>query len=225
VSDEEKTTEQFVREESREGDRRPEVDPHDDRTQEFSHLGLSRMRLDWKEGDAQAMAGLHQMIENVILEHFGSAYQIMNDIYEIVREPKVDPVTAEIETDEQGWTVWERNESGAFIEDYSRLGSKEVKDFLFKITTRLFQWEQDAARLWGDSMFAKAVWEQALAQGYQDSRSNGARTVEDRTQAARVVARDDRLFALFLSVVSRRADAVTRSMNLLSQRLKDVLQA
>lgn len=222
MSDEEKTTEQFVQEESQEADRRPEVDLHDDRTREFSHLGLSRMRLDWREGDAQAMVDLHRMIENVVLEHFGAAYQIMNDLYEIVREPNVLE-GGEIETDEHGFTVWERNESGAFIEDYSRLGSKEVKDFLFKITTRLFQWEQDAAKLWGDSMFAKAVWEQQLAQGYQDSRSNGARTVEDRTQAARVSAREDRLFALFQSVVSKRADAVVRSMSLLSQRLKDVL--
>jgi hypothetical protein len=222
VSDEERTAEQFVREESQEADRTARVDPHDDRTQEFTHLGLSRMRLDWREGDAQAMAGLHRMVENVILEHFGSAYQIMNDLYEIVREPKVDEHGV-IETDEHGWTVWERNESGAYIEDYSRLGSKEVKDFLFKITTRLFQWEQDAARLWGDAMFAKAVWEQQLAQSYQDSRSQGARTVEDRMQAARVSSREDRLFALFLSIVSRRADACVRSMNLLSQRLKDVL--
>lgn len=222
MSDEEKTTDQFVREESQEADRRPEVDLHDDRTQEFSHLGLSRMRMDWSAGDAQAMAGIHQMIENVILEHFGSAYQIMNDLYEIVREPKVLE-GGEIETDEHGWTVWERNESGAYIEDYSRLGSKEVKDFLFKITTRLFQWEQDAAKLWGDSMFAKAVWEQAIGQAYQDSRSQGARTVEDRTQAARVSAREARLFGIFQSVISRRADAVVKSMTNLAQRLKDVL--
>lgn len=225
MNDEEKTSEQFVREESREADRTPEIDLHDDRTQEFSHLGLSRMRLSWRDEDAQAVAGLHQMIENVILEHFGSAYQIMNDLYEIVREPKFNPETGVIETDEHGWTVWQRGESGTFVEDYSRLGSKEVKDFLFKITTRLFQWEQDAARLWGDSMFAKAVWEQALAQGYQDSRLQGARTVEDRTQAARVHAREDRLFGIFQSIISRRADAVVRSMQLLSQRLKDVLAA
>lgn len=225
MTGEERTTEQFVRDESREAELPSEVDLHDDRTQEFSHLGLSRMRLDWSEGDAQAVVDLHRMIENVILEHFGSAYQIMNDLYEIVREPKVNQETGEIETDENGWTVWERNDSGAFIEDYSRLGSKEIKDFLFKITTRLFQWEQDAAKLWGDSMFAKAVWEQQLARSYQDSRIQGARTVEDRTQAARVASRDERLFALFQSVISRRADAVVRSMQLLSQRLKDVLLA
>lgn len=221
----EKTTEQFVREESQEADRPSDVDAHDDRTQEFSHLGLSRMRLDWREGDAQAMAGLHQIVENVILDRFGGAYQVMNDLYEIVRQPRVDVLTGEVLLDDHGFPLWERNESGAFIEDYTKLGSKEVKDFLFRITTRLFQWEQEAASLWGDAMFAKAVWEQSLAQMYQDSRLSGARTVEDRTQAARVGSREDRLFALFRSLISRRADAVVRSVTVLSQRLKDVLVA
>lgn len=224
MSDEERAEEKFVREESQEAERTPDVDPHDDRTQGFSHLGLSRMRLGWRDEDAEAMTGLHQVVDNLMMEHFGAAYQIMNDLYEIVREPHILE-GGEIATDINGFTIWERNESGTYIEDYTRLGSKEVKDFLFKITTRLFAWEQSAASLWGDAMFAKAVWEQALAQGYQDSRSTGARTVEDRTQAARVSSRDDRLFALFRSLISRRADALVRVMNLLSQRLKDVLSA
>jgi hypothetical protein len=225
VIDDEGSVERFVRQESQEADRLPEVDPHDDRTRENTSSGLSRMRLDWRDEDAEAVAGLHQIIDNIILEHFAGAYQVMNDLYEIVREPKVNSTTGEIETDEHGWTVWERTDSGAYIEDYSRLGSKEVKDFLFKITTRLFQWEQTAAKLKGDSMFAKAIWEQSLARHYQDSRLSGGRTVEDRTQMARAGSRDDRLFSIFRSVISWRADAIVRSMSLISQRMKDVLVA
>lgn len=223
MSEDEGVVERFVRQESEEADRLPEVDPHDDRTRENTGTGLSRMRLEWGDEDAEAVMGLHQIIDSVILEHFAGAYQVMNDLYEIVREPKVNPATGEIETDENGFTVWERTESGAYIEDYSRLGSKEIKDFLFKITTRLFQWEQTAAMLKGDSQFAKAVWEQSLARHYVDSRTAGARTVEDRTQAARSGSRQDRLFSIFCTVVSWRADAIVRSMSLLSQRMKDVL--
>jgi hypothetical protein len=223
VIDDEGAVERFVRQESQEADRLPEVDPHDDRTRENTSSGLSRMRLEWRDDDAEAVAGLHQIIDNVILEHFAGAYQVMNDLYEIVREPKVNRETGEIEVDEHGWPVWERSESGAYIEDYSRLGSKEVKDFLFKITTRLFQWEQSAAKLKGDSMFAKAIWEQALARHYVDSRTAGGRTVEDRTQMARTGSREDRLFSIFRTVISWRAEAIVRSMSLLSQRMKDVL--
>jgi hypothetical protein len=38
-------------------------------------------------------------------------------------------------------------------------------------------------------------------------------------------AADERYFAIFESVLSRKADAIVRSMERLSQRLKDVMQS
>lgn len=221
---EERTQDRVLREVSQEADRLPEVDHHEDRTQEFTHLGLSRMRYEWRQEDAEEMVGIHSVIDRLMLENFGAAYQIMNELYEIVREPQVLD-GGEIATDIHGFTIWARTESGSYIEDYSNLGSREVKDFLFKITTQLFNWEQAAAAIHGDAMFAKAMWERRFSLGYMDSRVNGSRTVEDRTQAARVASFDDRLFGLFQANLSRRADALVRSMTLLSQRMKDVLSA
>lgn len=223
--EDDKTEEQVVREASVEADQPMQVDPHDDRTLEFERTGLSRLRTTWSEEDADAMAGIHGVVEREIMVHFAGAFQIMNEIYDIVREPHVNRRTGEIEKDAYGFTIWLRTETGAFIEDYSKLGHKEVEHFLFRVTTRLFDWEQQAAQLWGDSMFAKALWEQSLARGYQAAREAGGRTVEDRTQAARLASYDERLFGIFKALISRRADAVVRSMNLLSQRLKDVLSA
>lgn len=226
MSDEkDQTEEQVVREVSEQADQPMTVDAHDDRTLEFQRTGLSRLRTAWSEEDADALAGIHGVVEREIMIHFAGAFQIMNEIYDIVREPAVDPKSGVIETDQYGFTVWLRTETGAFIEDYTKLGHKEVEHFLFRITTRLFDWEQQAAQLWGDSMFAKALWEQSLARGYQTARETGGRTVEDRTQAARLASYDDRLFGIFRALISRRADAVARSMQLLSQRLKDVLSA
>lgn len=223
--DDDRTEEQVIRDASAEADQSMEVDPHDDRTFEFARTGLSRMRTTWAPEDADAMAGIHAVVEREVLVHFAGAFQIMNEIYDIVREPSVDTTTGEIEKDQYGFTVWLRTETGAYLEDYSKLGHKEVEHFLFRITTRLFEWEQMAAQLWGDAMFAKALWEQSLAEGYQDARTNGARTVEDRTQAGRVASREERLFGIFRALISRRADAVVRSTTLLSQRLKDILSA
>lgn len=201
-----------------------EVDLHDDRTREFTSDGQSRMRTEWRPEDAEDMAVIHRLVDEILLERFGDSYVIMNDLYEIVREPRVGP-SGEIETDQYGFTVWERTASGSYIEDYSRLGNKEIKDFLFKITTRLFAWEQEAVTLWGDSMYAKGLWESRFSRGYLDSRMTVGKTVEDRTQAGREAAMADRFFGIFQSVLSRRADALVRSMTLLSQRMKDVLSA
>lgn len=222
MTEEERAADRAMREASEEADRPMEVELHEDRTQEFSTPAENRLRTDFRPEDREAVHGLHAVIDRLMLEHFGGAYQIMNDLYEIVREPRVLE-GGEIATDIHGFTIWETTESGAYIEDYSRLGSKEIKDFLFKITTRLFQWEQEAARIHGDAMYAKALWERAYALGYTSALHNGGRTVEDRTQAARVASVDDRFFGIFQTNFSRRADALVRSMALLSQRMKDVL--
>jgi hypothetical protein len=218
----ERRTEEVIREMSQEADKTPEIDLHEDRTREMTSLSLSRMRWEWPPELRGAMEDLHAMIDNQMLIKFAGAYQIMNDLYMIVREPMVVE-GGEIVTDAHGWPIWMTNESGAYIEDFSCLGIKEVQNFLFRITTQLFAWEQTSASLWGDAMFAKSVWEEAVALGYERSKTSGGRTVEDRTQAARLVSRDERLFALFQSTLSRKAEALVKSMQLLGQRLKDVL--
>ncbi len=225
MSDEaDRSLDRVIREESLEADRPMVVDPHDDRTLEFERVGLSRMRTEWRPEDADAIAGLHSVVEREMLIHFAGAYQVMNEIFDIVREPHV-LTGGEIATDVYGFTIWARTETGAFVEDYTKLGRKDVEHFLFKITTQLFEWEQASAKFRSDSQFAKALWEHSMAQGYQDSRAQGAKTVEDRTQAGRLASWDDRLFGIFQTSMSWKAEAIVRSMQTLGQRLKDVLSS
>lgn len=225
MSEEDDRTEaQIIREMSAEADQPMAVDPHDDRTLEFERTGLSRLRTSWTPEDAEALDGINGIVEREIMIYFAAAFQIMNEVYDIVREPVADS-NGEVVRDQYGFPVWLRTETGAFIEDYSKLSHKDVEHFLFRITTRLFDWEQQAAQFWGESMFAKAVWEQRLAASYAQARENGGRTVEDRTQAARLGAYEERLFGIFRALLSRKADAVVASMTRLSQRLKDVLSA
>lgn len=219
----ERSTEVHVREEAKEAEQQTTVEVHDDRTREFTHTSLSRMRLDWSPEDRQAVDDLHDVVERRMLVLFGDAYRVINDLYEIVRQPMVDG-DGVIQKDENGWTVWARDAlTGSYLEDYSLLTSFQVKHMLFQITTRMFEWEQSAADLWGDSMFAKAQWETAIAQGFEGAKESGQRTVEDRTQYARRVSREERYFAIFQTLISRKADALVRSMERLGQRLKDVL--
>lgn len=215
-------TEQIIREMTEGADEPIDVEPHADRTREFTHTSLSRQRWSWDPDDQRAIDGIHQILDNEMLRRFSGAYQIMNDLYEIVREPEVTD-QGEIVTDVNGWTVWATTSSGAYVEDWYRLGHKDMSNFLFRIVTGLFAWEQTAAQIHGDSLFAKAMWEEAVAIQYQTARDTGQRTVEDRTQSARRLSQDQRLFGIFQSNLSRRADALVRSMTTLSQRLKDIL--
>lgn len=198
-----------------------EVDPHDDRTKEFRTLGQARMRFEWGNEDQVVMHEILQTVEDRLAVNFTDAYQILNDLYEIVREPEVDE-SGEILTDRYGWTLWAKTESGRYIEDYSRLGIKERDNAVMQITTRLFDWEQRAADAWAEAMFAKAEWEQRYSYAFQDDSHGGRRTDEAMTQRARIGSRQERYFALYLSSYSRKADSLVRSLERISLRLSQM---
>lgn len=225
--DQDRKTEEIIREMSKKADQLMDVEMHDDRTRTFSSPSLARMAVRGPDPELERiLERLNEMADREILKLFGNAYQIMNDLYAVVRIPQHHVDTGEVLTDKYGFPIWEINDSGYPIEEWDRLGYKEREDFLFRITTNLFAWEQAAATLRGNSQYAKALWENALSQGYEDARLGGARTtVEDRTQAARLASRDERLEGIFYTVLSHRADALARSLTLIAQRLKDVLSS
>lgn len=210
--------EQAVREASEESDSLAEVRVHLDETMETKTPGFTRMRVEWNPHDAPIIENVRMVADSRILQLFSDAFVLMNEVYDLVREKETDE-NGEVVLDRHGFPVWAKNEAGAYIEDYNRLTRAEQEDLLFKITTRLFEWKQTAADLWGDAMFAKALWEEAMAVGFDAPQ--GRLTVEDRTQKGRLASRDERYHAIFRSVLSRRADAVCSTMELLGQRLKD----
>jgi hypothetical protein len=210
-----------VREASKDADKTTEVRVHEDETKETKTPGFSRMRTDWQGPDAAQVHALKSIVDGRILTLYADAFVIMNEVYDLVREPEVDEETGEYRLDNHGFPIWRRHPSGAFVEDFTVLTQGQKEDLLFRITTRLFEWKQTSADLWGEAMFAKAQWEEAMAIGFDTP--PGKLTVDDRTQKGRLASREERYFAIFLSLISRRADAVTGSMELLAQRLKDAL--
>lgn len=220
----EKAAEAALDRENEEIDQPAEVDPHDDKTLEFRTLGFTRMRFDWSPEDQMVMSDILAHVEDRMMVNFTDAYQILNALYDLVREPEVDD-DGVIKTDRHGWPVWAQNEYGGYIEDYSRLGYKERDDFLQKITTRLFDWEQRGAEAWTEAMFAKAEWEQRYAHAFMDDSRGGRKTDEAMTQRARTGSREERYFALFLSGYSKKCDALIKSMERISLRLSQINSA
>lgn len=203
------------------------TEPHDDavlpeeRERTFRNPGFSRMRTEWNSEDHAVIQHAKGVVEGRLLENFSDAYQVMYEVYDLVRTPLTDDKGV-IETDQWGFTLWARNPSGSYEEDWSRLTSKERQNLLFTITTRIFDWEQRAADAWGEAMFAKAQFEEQFAIGFDEPEKA---TVDHRRARANLAARDERYFAIFLTLYSRKADAVVRTMSLLGQRLKDSMGA
>jgi hypothetical protein len=189
----------------------PDIPP--DRTRQFSHVNFSRMRTDWRPPDKIKMSEIGRLADDILATCFPDAYWLIERLYAVVREPVV-LTTGEKMQDLAGHTRWKRNDLGFYIEDWSRLGDRERNDFLHELTIHMFEWRQQAAVMWGSAMFAKGIWEQAFAYGYTTAQlpGSGRLTVDDKTQAGHLEGMEDRYFAIFQSVLSRRADALIKSL-------------
>jgi hypothetical protein len=188
-----------------------------DRTRMFSHVNFSRMRTKWDKNDLIVIEEIRRQADDLIFNRFLAAFALMDRIYSCVRF-KATGEDGEIRLDRHGRPVWEMNEIGLPREDWTRVTDQDRFAWLHEITAHLFQWEQDAAILWGDAMFAKGIWQEVFARAYV---APARGTIDDRTQAGHLASMEDRYFAIFQSLISKRADAIVRSMERICQRLKD----
>lgn len=180
-----------------------------------------RMRTDWNSPDRAIIGQMRRAVDLLIRDQFFEIFDLLYEIYDKVRELDIDPATQEVKTDSDGLPEWKRGPSGAYVEDWTTIGIREREQYLYRITTGMFRWEQRAADLWGEALFAKAAFEEAFSHGYEEL--DGTRpTIEDRTARARIKAAEHRYRAVYLSYLSKRADAVVRSAERLGQRLKDL---
>jgi hypothetical protein len=208
-----------VREASEEADSLLEPTVNPEETKETRTPGFSRMRIEWNPHDIPVLESLRTVVDDLTLKRFLGAYQIMNEIYELVREPETDEHGAVVH-DRFGFVVWKRKPDGGYIEDYGQVSERDREDLLFKITTNLFEWKQESADLWGDAMFAKAMWEESMAIGFIEA---SGKTIDAKTQEGRLNSRDERYHAIFRTLISRRADAIVSTLELIGLRLSQRL--
>ena len=174
---------------------------------------FQRMRTDWNSKDRETIQSVKSIVDQAILNDFSDAFSLMFEIYNTVRTT--------IGTDEIGLPIWKTNSDGSYVEDWDQIKRKERERFLHIIITRMFEWEQTAADIWGEAIFAKAQLEEAFATGF-DSIVDAKATVDARTARANKLSADHRYLAVYKSYYSRKAEALVRSMTNLSQRFKDL---
>lgn len=173
-----------------------------------------RMRTEWAPSEGAIMSGVKAEVQRVLDTVFRDAMGLILEIQDTIRVPMI---IDGIESD----TQWRRNAYGVIEEDFTRLTQKQISDYLGRLAVRLFAWEQEAASLWGDALFAKAHFEERYAIAYDEP--TGRQTVDHRQAYANADAAEERYHAVFRTLVSRHADALVRSMERLCQRLKDAM--
>lgn len=182
---------------------------------------FQKVRTDWQGKDRDTMRSIKDDVSQFIFDQFQDAFEIEYQIWNIVREKVVDKTTGEVLKAPDGLDLWATRPDGSYIEDWSKIGTKEREALLYQIITRLFTWEQTAAEIRGEALFAKAIWEEAFAYSF-DKAPGEKKTVEARNAVATRVTFDHRFLAVYKAVANDKAQAIVRSMDRICQRLKDL---
>lgn len=197
--------------------------PHtsDDARTQWGTPGFGRMSIEWKKEDRVVIDRSLSAVQGLILRNFSEIWEIINEVYDIVRTPVVDD-NGEPVRDVFGYVQWKRNETGGYEEDFTKLSTRNKEALMFKLVTGLFRWQMQATDVWGEAMLAKTQWEERFSAGFEAPMTG---TEADRTAAGKLAAIDERYHAVLLSMYSRKADALIRSAETLQTRLKDSLQS
>jgi hypothetical protein len=207
-------------------DERAEVDKQlspelpEERERKFQRGLSGRPKMEWAPEQQLNIKAIHDTVDLRLLNTFGDVYRVLNELYEVIRDPVM--ANGQPLRDAQGRVQYRTDGSGLPIEDWGRLTMKERERFLYLITTRLVFWEQKAAETWLESMYGKVEFEQAYATGFRDLDPAMKDTEGTRAASGKIAARDDQYLAVIMTYYSKKAEALVRSMERLSQRLKDI---
>ena len=184
---------------------------------------FSRMRVNWNSDDFMVVMQARRSLDTVMSQRFPDAYMLLAEIQDLVRIPLLDDGGTPREED--GTPLWERDQYGMIVEDFSRMTRSQIQDFIGRITTRLVAWEQISQDIWMEAMMAKGQFEERFARTYEDAPRRGSRnpTVDDCKAHANAEAADERYFAIYATTLSRRAESLVKSMDRLVMRLHNIL--
>ncbi len=202
-----------------------EVDVHPDRTRQLTHTSFSRMRVNWLGDDSVRLQEVLAEADKLIKDEFHVAFAVIERLHRSVRTPLMEedePGT--VKTYPDGTPMWVCDLHGTPVEDWGLMNDTTRQSLLLTITAWLFEWELLAVDEWARAMFAKVQWEERFAKGYislPGMQVSGKPTIDDRTQWAHQNSAEERYFAVFRSVLSRKADALVRSMERLRRMLEN----
>jgi hypothetical protein len=200
-----------------------EPDPPPDRTRGFTHTGFSRMRITWLDDDQERLAIVRATANDIIQAEFKVAFAVLDMLRKQARSPLVDG-DGVVQTYDDGSPKWELDEYDMPAENWSRIDPRTRENAMHAIAVFLVDMELRAVDMWAEAMFAKVIWEEKFAKNFTalpKDQLSGKPTIQDRTQWGHRNSTEERYFAVFCAVLSKKADALVRSMNRLYKLLEN----
>lgn len=170
-----------------------------------------RLAIEWEESDRDDLDFIQASIEKKLLKDYAQAFAMENHMLEKVRTP-LPPG--------QG-PGWVQNADGSYVEDWSRIGTKELEEFIQAASAEAFFASQRMIDGYAEAVFAKFAYEDAYDDKYASLLTG---TVGDKTAKAKRHTQKERWMALYKMLYYKKSKEVVDRLDQHVRRVERIYQ-
>jgi len=198
----------------------PETEETKDVKYERYRLTHTKLKPEWRPEDKSAVEQLKSAAELVVNDIFGASFAILDELYSSVRVP----VLTKYETpalDAKNRIIWQRDESGEYLEDWRKLDGYDIERALVRLQNLRLETSQRVQELFLETLMAKYSLQDEWHAAYEAPVQG---TNPQREAVANRRAKNDRYNYLFRFWIYSNASVFEREIKDTSRLLERIRQ-
>ena len=179
---------------------------------------FSKIKFGWKAEDKNTLEQIRAAVNSMINDTFSEAYAIIDGVYESVRVPELNS-SGVVRTDQEGRIIWEKDESGKLLEDWSKLDGLDIEKALFDLERVKIPISLRASELYSEALYAKHLFDDKWWDTYSEQVDG---TQNDRSSRANRQSAEEKYHSFFRYLLWERVNVFLKEVQSLMRLLEKV---
>lgn len=195
-----------------------ELAEEDTLTRDSRRSIFTKINFKWKAEDKNALTQVRAAVGRMMESLFSETYSIIDELYGSVRVP----VTNEhgvVATDEEGRYIWQKDDRGRLIEDWSLLDGMDIEKSLLDLERVKLLVSTQVSELYAEALFAKNIYDDRWHDEYE-SMLDG--TQGDRSARAVRNSSEEKYHSFFRYLLWERANTFLKELQNLMRLLERI---
>lgn len=180
---------------------------------------FAKIEFRWRASDDKIRKQIEAGVDQLMGRAFDDVKRVVDDFYAETRVAQVDPDTGVVRRDSGGRVLWQADEHGKEIEDWSQLTGQDIEKALFDIERLKLDLAPRVNRLLNEAVFAKHIADDAHHDAYVELVEG---TVGDRNAHASQKSREDKYHAFYRYYLWSQAESFIKELSNFTRVLERV---
>lgn len=180
---------------------------------------FSKLEFKWKTSDRFILDRIRNASNAVTASEYASLSRALDELYQSIRIPKMGENGPKRDSD--GRVLWERDERGRYIEDWSTLNGQDLEVAIFRLQKARIEMATRTNELLQEAIFARHIYDDEYADGYKSLLEG---TQGDRNAHASRVTREEKYFAFYKFCIWQSANTLLKEITNLQYVMERIRQ-